>query len=681
MGIYKIVILYCFYLLVPALSSSQTITIREGWQFHKGPIKDSLSISTKGIFWENVNLPHTWNGLDGQDGGNNYYRGIGFYKTNLQITKDDSSKIIYLKFNAVNSYCEVYVNGCLAGSHSGGYSAFVFNITPFVRLGETNKILVKVDNSATIPAPPVSADFTFFGGISRDVELIKTDKVHIMKDDYGSPGVFVNLLNVSKQSANISVITEVTNNYTKESRVTVKMTIHDAKGKVLLQQLKTKWVNREGSIAFRHFVTMNKPHLWNGRKDPYLYSVHIEILVDGVVKDRSVQPLGIRYFSVDPNLGFFLNGKPYRLYGVAMHEERKDKGRAISDQERKEDLDQMAEMGCTYIRLAHYQHGNYTYAYLDTLGILCSTEIPLINQIKESDEFKANSKQELTELIRQELNHPCICVWGISNEINYKKGPDPIQLIKELNELVHKEDPYRLSALAAMFSETPTNWIPDIYSNNRYDGWYYNNAGDIAKLFDSLHNKFPAKVIGLSEYGAGSNVLHHQEGNQKPAPGGEWHPEEYQSYFHETYWRIILQRPFIWRSTIWVAFDFASDGRKEGGQPGINDKGLITADRTVKKDAYFFYKANWNPIPLVYITERRFTERHQKQIAIKVYSNCEKLTVTLNGKVLNMVKKGLCIFICENAQLQPGKNTVNALGIKGKKIVKDDMSLNYVSAN
>ncbi len=676
---YKIVFVLCFYFLIPTVHFGQVTTIRDGWQFHKAGLTDSSFITADGSFWENVMLPHTWNGLDGQDGGNNYFRGACYYKTDLLLSKDDSSKIIYLKFNAVNSYCELYVNGALVGSHAGGYAAFVFNITSFAKFGEVNKLLVKADNSASIPAPPVSADFTFFGGITRDVELIKTEKIHIMKDDHGSPGVFVNLLDVSKQSANIAVLTEVKNSYTKESKVTVKMTIHDARGAVLQQQMNTKWLNRESSTAFRNFVHINNPHLWNGRQDPYLYSVHIEILVDGIIKDRSVQPLGIRYFSVDPDLGFFLNGKPYRLYGVAMHEERKNKGRAISDRERKEDIDQMAEMGCTYIRLAHYQHGNYTYAYLDTLGILCSAEIPLINQIKESEEFRSNSKQELTELIRQELNHPSICVWGVSNEINYKKGPDPVPLIRELNELVHTEDPYRLSALAAMFPEAATNWIPDVYSNNRYDGWYYNNAEGIAKLVDSLHSKFPAKVIGLSEYGAGANVFHHQEGIKKPEPGGEWHPEEYQSYYHETYWRIIQQRPFLWNSTAWVAFDFASDGRKEGMQPGMNDKGLITVDRKIKKDAYYFYKANWNTQALVYITGRRFTARKQKQTVIKLYSNCEKLTVTLNGKALQMVKNGYCIFTCADAQLQPGKNTIHAAGMKDNKTVKDEVTVNYVN--
>lgn len=672
--IYTILISCCWLL---SYANSQRFPINDNWKFTKDNI--DISSTSQKVDWTDITLPHTWNGQDGQDGGDNYYRGTGWYMHNLKIDKNDRNKCLYLRFGAANYATEVFLNGVSVGTHFGGYTAFAFDITPFVRYGASNLLLVKVSNAENLAIPPLSADFTFFGGLIRGLELIKKDKVHFTTEDYGSNGVYIRQDVVTDTEAKLSFIAKVRNTDKKKQKAIVSFIIKERNGDILKEGKQEVMILPETTTSVTNTCQIDNPHLWNGKKDPYLYIVEVNVMVGTRVMDSYTVPFGIRYYSIDPEKGFILNGHSYPLRGVSLHEERRDKGNAVSDTERKEDIDRIVAMGSNYIRLSHYQHGDFTYRYLDSLGIVCWTETPVINKIKDTEEFAINCETGLKSLIRQLYNHPSIVVWGVSNEINYRKGPNPVPLIERLNKLVHQEDPTRLSTLAAMFSERPTNFITDVYSNNRYDGWYYNTVEEIGTFADKLHQKYPQRCIGFSEYGAGAHPYQHQEGKGKPDIDGHWHPEAYQTYFHEGYLKAIQQRPYLWSTSIWAAYDFASDSRNEGNQPGINDKGLITHDRQIKKDAYYFYKVNWNPEPMVYICERRFTNRTQPETSLKLYSNCERVVLKLNGKEIPLEKGENHVYLSGKITLKSGVNNVEAYAYQEDKQLEDKVVWYYLS--
>jgi beta-galactosidase len=655
-------------LLCVAQVFSQNRTIvdfNSNWKFCKCDGSNYQSTSFSDASWDAVSTPHTWNNIDGQDGGGDYYRGIGWYRKNFTVANGMNNKRIYLKFNAAAIRTEVYINGNHVGDHKGSYSAFVFDVTDIVNKTGNNLLAVKVNNADTILAPPLSADFTFHGGITRSVELIYVDPVHISLLDYGSPGVYITQDNVSNLNADIYIKTLVRNTNSTSSNVTASFEIADKSGAIIKTLTSNSTLNSGEQKTISSSTSIANPHLWNGLTDPYLYSVTTKISVNGNVVDQVVQPLGIRYYSVDINTGFYLNGSSYRLHGVAHHEERVNKGSAVSDTDRKQDLDILKNLGCNYIRLSHYQHGNYTYNYCDSVGIALWTEIPLINNINGTSEFSNNAKQQLMELIYQNYNHPSVIVWGLSNEITYKQGPDPAPLVLELNNLAHQIDSTRLTASAAMYPDAGLNFYSDIYSCNVYNGWYYNTYNDFGPWATSQHSKYPSKGFGVSEYGAGANVLQHEPLNPaEPANYGPWHPEEYQALFHEAHWQQMVARPFLWSTSVWVGFDFASDGRNEGQQPGINDKGLVTRDRLTKKDAYYFYQANWSNKPMVYITSRRFTVRYDSVVTAKVYSNCDSVILKVNTTSLAKKTSTNGIFTWNPVNLVRGVNTITTVGYK-----------------
>lgn len=674
--------------IVPFLKASETININSNWQFNKD--NDNQT--------ETVTLPHTWNALDGQDGGNNYYRGIGWYRKSMLIPAGYSGKTIYLKIGAANMQTKVYVNGTLIGSHIGGYAAFMFDVTKQLKFGKQNDFIIQVNNSDSIVSPPLSADFTFFGGITRNVELIVTNPVHFDINEQinntfttkvisvAQSGVLLKQHNVSEKSADLDIILKIKNTGSCSANIVTEITIKDALGRVV--KTTTETVNLSGktnlTIPFKT-IKIDNPHLWDGLNDPYLYKVVASLKINGKIVDQSVQPLGLRYFSVDPDKGFFLNGKSYPLRGICLHEEKKNKGRAVSDADRKEALDILMETGCNFLRLAHYQHGDFTYNYLDSLGIICWTEIPAVNSVgdeKQNIAYRKNAVSQMYELMRQKYNHPGVIFWGLCNEIDQQAGMNPQVTVQLLNDVVKSEDTYRLSTLAAMYAEKPINWIPDVYSNNRYDGWYSKTIPHFGIAMDELHKKYPLVKIGVSEYGVGANIHQHEYPALKPAEGGQYHPEEYQNLFHEEYLRMINERPFIWESSVWAGFDFASDKRNEGSQPGINDKGLVTFDRSVKKDAFYWLKANWNKKEhFVYITGRRFINRTKPETTIKVYSNCPNVVINLNGIPYQATKLGDYIFLLENVSLMEGENTIETIGMDNGKVQTDKITINYNPSN
>lgn len=678
-SIYLLLLTYLFTIKI----HSQTTIINNGWKFCKDYQRDVCNISSLEN-WVTLDLPHTWNAKDGQDGGlgyhggGQYYRGIGWYVKDLFFDKDDKKKQIYLKFEAANYETEVFLNGKSVGCHNGGYTAFAFDITSFINYGKTNRLAVRVSNEKDLPIAPLDADFTFYGGIPRNVRIIKENKLHITHEDYGSCGVYISQNDVNDNYASISVKTLVRNSNLKNKKINLHVTIKDHDGNKVSEVNKHTIIEAGTTSPIKTDFMIENPHLWNGKKDPYLYKTEIRVLYGKQIIDEEIQPLGIRYYSIDPDKGFFLNGKSYPLRGVSIHEGRMDKGNAITDFERKEDLDMVNEMGANYMRVSHYQHGDFTYNYLDSLGIICWAEIPLIDYIKDTDEFKNNCEVQMKSLVRQLYNHPSIVVWGLCNEINFYKGPDPLPLIKYLNELVHKEDSTRLSVLAAMFHEKPTNFVPDAFSINPYYGWYYGKPEDIGPALDCLHKKYPKACIGVSEYGAGAHPFHQQEGLYVPKTTGYWHPENVQTNFHEVHLREINKRPYLWSTSVWAMFDFASDNRHEGNQPGINDKGLVSFDRKIKKDSYYFYKANWNNSPMVHLCGKRFTKRDISCTIVKVYSNCEKVNLSVNGKNIPLHKHDNSIYLSEKISLIKGENKISVSAYDGGKEYKDSTVWYYI---
>ena len=498
------------------LMAKESTIINSDWKFTKSVVLNAEQIAFDDTSWDNISLPHTWNALDGQDGGNNYYRGIGWYRKHVVIPSGFAGKIVYLKIGAANTSATVYINGQLLGTHTGGYSAFMFDVTNNVVLGQDNVIAVQVDNSNTIMCPPLSADFTFFGGITRNVEFVTANQVHIISNELISnnlsmgginvaqPGVIIKQSNVSATSADLNIITRIRNFSTTALPVnaTLEITIKDATGAVVQTLTDSKGLNANDTLTSNLATTISNPHLWDGLNDPYLYRVEVNLKANGQVVDNVVQPLGLRFFSVDPNLGFFLNGKSYPLRGICMHEEKKDKGHAVSDVDRKQAIDLLAETGMNYFRLSHYQHGDFTYNYLDSLGIICWAEIPAVNSVgttvADNTIYRKNASSMIYELLRQQYNHPSIVFWGLCNEIDYQPTISVDGTVTQLNTIVKSEDSYRLTTLAAMYSERSANWIPDVYSNNRYDGWYYGAIADFGTTMDGLHVKYPTKKSGVS---------------------------------------------------------------------------------------------------------------------------------------------------------------------------------------
>ncbi|MFC0878764.1 glycoside hydrolase family 2 TIM barrel-domain containing protein [Saccharicrinis sp. FJH2] len=676
--LFRVFILVPFLININCLFAQRTlVNINESWKFGTASESEVIKVDFDDSGWLTVKLPYTWNGLDGQDGGNNLFRGARWYRKTFMAENAWQGKKVFIKFGSANMKTDVYVNGQRVGTHIGGYAAFIFDITEYLAYGANNTVAVKVDNSSTIDAPPLSGDFSFFGGITRDVELIITDPVFISPLDYASPGVYITPHNISDEKADVNIKVLVGNHDTQENDVEVVAYVKNMDG-VKLDSVKTNVVVNPDTIVNTSMdVEIAEPTLWDATLNPYLYSVEINLKVGGVITDNLVQPLGFRTFSVDADTGFVLNGKKYNLHGVCLHEDRPDIGRAISNENRSEDLKILQDLGCTYLRLVHYQHGEFTYDYCDSIGMVLSTEVPLVNLISSSTAFTENSRSQLNELIKQNYNHPSVLFWGMFNEVNFHAGPDPAPLIGELNALAHDLDSTRLTTGAAQHDEADTHWLLDVCGWNKYMGWYDGSFTDYASWADWLHSAHPDAKIGMSEYGAGASIYHHQDVSIRPNPGGSFHPEEYQCDYHEAYYQAMLERPFIWSSAVWVAFDFASDYRAEGDALGINDKGLVTRDRKVKKDAFFYYKANWTTDPFVYITSRRFTQRTSANTKVKIYSNCDSVELNVNNRFFSARTSSNHIFQWNDITLSEGDNTIIAKGFKNGVAFNDTCFWNF----
>jgi beta-galactosidase len=657
----------------PPVSHRTDLVIDAGWRFIRQDVAGAQNAGFDDSTWTNLDLPHTWNNLDGQDGGNNYYRGIGWYRTHCSVDGSNTNRHFFLKFDGAFSVADVYVNGAFIGEHQGGFAAFAFDVTSNLSIGADNVIAVKVNNAYNANIPPLSADFTFFGGLYRDVHLLVTDPVQISPLDYGSSGIHLKTTNVSSNSADLQITTVVSNSTATEQIVTIRAIVTDAATNLVaaLTNVVTLPAATASNVAASAII--QAPHLWNGLADPYVYQTFVEIYNGTNLADVASQPLGFRWFSVDPTNGFFLNGRHYDLHGVDMHQDWLNCGWALTHAQRETNFMFLKEIGATAVRLSHYEHQDYTYQLADQSGIILWSEIPLINSITESPAFYTNAVQQLIELIRQRDNHPSVVCWGLYNEIT-STGQNPTNLISQLAQVAAQEDSTRLSTAAANSSNGAlTTFYSQVIAFNKYNGWYSGVMTDFGPWADNFHATYPARMVGVSEYGAGASIYQHSENPvAEPANAGPYHPEEYQDLFHESYWQQMKARPFLWGKFIWNLFDFAADGRNEGDTPGRNDKGLVTYDRQIRKDAFYWYKANWTTSPMVYITGHTFTNRLTNAITAKVYANCDSVELFVNGISQGSATSTNCIFRWP-VMLQSGSNSVQAVGAKGGANVTDSL--------
>ena len=660
---------------VPPADPRLSVDLDPGWRFVRSNPSGASGKSFNDSSWSKVSLPHTWNNLDGQDGGNNYYRGTGWYRKHITPSSSMKNKRIVVRFDGANMNTDLYVNGTLVGSHKGGYAGFDFDVTSYLTIGSDNVLAVKVNNSSSIDQAPLSGDWSLDGGLYRDVKLIATNKAHIDLLDAGSPGVYIKQSNVSTSSATLSIKTKLRSDYsTTTSNLSIETNIVDAAGNVVKKTTSSKTLTPKTSYSLMQTITLTNPHLWNGLKDPYMYTVYVTVKSGTSVVDTMSQPLGLRYFKVDPNLGFFLNGQPYDLHGVSMHQDRIDKGYAVSDADRTEDVNLIKEIGATFVRLSTYEFEQTTYDLLDRAGIVVTTEIPVVNYANSSTSFVDNAKQQLKELIRQNYNHPSIVFWGLFNEI--PDNSNSWSLIPQLNSLAHSEDSTRLTTGASfnkISDSSALNTSTDVIGVNQYYGWYAGVPDELATWADNVHAAYPTRKIGLSEYGAGASIYQHELHPANIITTGTWHPEEYQSLVHEQTWAILKDRSYLWQKTIWNMFDFASDLRSEGDQMGRNDKGLVTYDRKVKKDVFYFYKANWSDEKFAYITSRRWTDRTDALTDVKVYSNFDNVELLINGQPMGALSAPDHIFVWHDVTLAEGENTIQAIPISEGSTVEDDV--------
>ncbi len=585
------------------------ININRKWAFTKRASEIPSEMPNN---WDFVNIPHSWNAIDGQDGDNDYFRGTAYYAKAFNKIDLPNKDQYYLEFKGVNSSADIYLNGKKLAHHDGGYSTFRVNITE--ALETVNLLVVAVDNSANETVYPQMADFTFYGGIYRDVNIICVNNSHFDLDYFGAPGIMVTPT-IMENNATIKVDTFVTN---AKMGQTIRYTIYDAEENAIATEDTT-----ETSTTF----TINNVHLWHGKKDPYLYCCEAEIIEDGEVIDNVCTRFGCRSFEIDPDNGFILNGEEYPLRGVSRHQDRWGFGNALLPEHHEEDINLILEMGATTIRLAHYQHDQYFYDLCDEKGLVIWAEIPYIS--KHMPNGRENTISQMKELISQNYNHPSIVVWGLSNEISIGGSDDDLlENHRILNDLCHEMDSTRLTTIAAVSMckmNDPYLQIPDVVSYNHYFGWYGGETDMNGPWFDKFHKMHPSIPIGCSEYGCEALNWHTSDPRQ-----GDY-TEEYQSFYHEELIKQFFSRKYLWATHVWNMFDFGADARNEGGENGQNHKGLVTFDRKYKKDSFYAYKAWLSDEPFVHICSKRYIDRVEDITKVTVYSNQPYVELFANG--------------------------------------------------
>jgi beta-galactosidase len=706
-----------------AAPARTTLMLSDGWRFRQD---DALTGAERPDFpdgsWSKVSVPHTWNRvgyyLDRGDHINrpdnlNKTQGIGWYR--LQFTAPAMrGKRAWLEFDAASRTAEVWLNGVRLGSHAGGFSRFRFDATAAMRPG-ANLLAVKTDNrqpkeaGPTADVLPLTGDFFVHGGIYRPVRLVVTDAVHFDMLDYGGPGVYATTASIAGGVATLSLRAKLRNDGHTAANLRLVARLFDAGGKVAGTVEQPASLTAGEGRELSQTLVVKDAHLWQGVEDPYLYTMEVEVRGRaGKVLDRLSQPFGIRQMRLDAERGFFLNGRPLKLHGVGMHQDREGKGWALSEANIEDDVKTIRDMGANTIRLTHYQHGLPVHALADRYGLILWDEIPLVTawtigseQLEPSAGLLANARQQLQELIRQNFNHPSVAVWGIANEVDFGRGrpdflgkapkavPDPMPMLRGLNALAKQEDPSRPTVLAQCCENRGMPQVPntaevtDAAGANLYFGWYYGKPQDLSSHLDALHAKRPQQPLAVTEYGGGgATSLHTDDPQGGPVEfTGRIQPEEYQTWLHEENWRILGAKQYLWATWLWNSFDFATTTRREGDSQDINTKGLVTYDRQVKKDAFYFYRANWSPQPTVHIVGRRYDDRAYAATDVRVYSNAGSTDLSLNGRSLG-VKQDCPDRICTwpAVRLAGGTNRLVATGTYPTGRVDDSIAWHVAPA-
>ena len=693
---------------VTMLASAQPLN--DGWRFRLGDASDAvLGSSFDDSGWTQISVPHTWNRIGDyrteRSPDSNNTQGIGIYRRHFMAPASLKGRREYLQFDAVGNIADVWVNDVHVGMHKGAFSRFRLDVTDALKPGADNVIVVKADNSkpavgsSTQDVIPLGGDFFIFGGLYRGVSLIDAPDVGIDRLDHGGPGVYARAEAINTASANVVVRTKLRNASTRPATLDGDVTILDDHDVPRAVGTINQMVAARGVAEALVTLKLDQPHLWNGRTDPYLYHVRVTLKRGKTVVDSTTQPLGIRSIRIDPDEGFFLNGQHIALHGASRHQDRPIKGWALTPADHAEDMAIMADMGANTVRMAHYQHAQEWADAADKTGMVAWAEIPFVNASSFGDDegtpaLRANAREQLTELIRQNYNHPSIAMWSVGNEVDigaaFGRGAPARShaLLAELNALAHQEDPSRPTTFADCCEETnplPGHLQPEVLAGttdligyNRYYGWYYDAPAKFGEMMDHFHAKHPGLPMSVSEYGAGGALSQHSD---NPLGGpisafGRPHPEEYQNYYHEESWKQLKTRPYIFANWVWNMFDFSSDLRKEGDAIDINDKGLVTYDRKTRKDAFYFYRANWSAEPTLHITGRRYADRAYAVNDIRVYSNAGSATLSLNSASLGSQPCPDRICVWPSVTLQPGTNQLVASATIDGAVATDTITLN-----
>ncbi len=681
------------------IQGREVISFNSDWLFKKGPFPERADVFNFNLTdgqWQEVTIPHTWNARDMQVEMSNatafrnpqerFYTGEALYKKIFTPDSSMKDKNTFLRFEGVGSVVDVYVNNQFAGRHKGAYSAFVVELTRLLKYGEENEIILLVNNKSRPDVIPVNhVLFGVYGGIYRDVQLITTNKVHISVTDYASPGIYIRQKNVTNKSAEASVTVKVENSYIVPQEMDIIYSIQDMSGKQIARKAKNVTVSPQGRRVFTESIIVKNPHLWQGVEDPYLYKVVVRLVSAGNVIDEVVQPLGFRHFEFRSNDGMYLNGKKYPMYGICRHQDWWEKGSALTMKEHDVDLAMIKEIGATTIRLAHYQQADYIYKKCDSIGFLVWAEIPFVNRVTTYE--TENAVQQLTELIRQNFNHPSIYIWGLHNEV-YAPFEQTIPLTTRLNDLAKSEDPDRYTITVSGYNtiDATANNRADMQGINHYFGWYGGKISDIEDWVTKIEKEFPNHKVIFSEYGAEANI-HHQ--NEEVGEIGDccgYNKKYYETWatkFHEMQWSVIAKHPYLLASYVWNMFDFATPMSAQGGVHSRNMKGLVTFDRKVKKDPFFWYKANWSKEPVLYLTQRRADQRINEITSVTVYSNIGVPKLIVNGNDVTNYKMGYTDvhYIFENVLLKTGENIIEAKIEKEGKTYYDKILWHYSPEN
>lgn len=661
-----------FLMAMPAMAAERGRTpIDAIWRFKKADIPGSELPAFDDSQWQRVTLPHTYNGADGDDGGG-YYRGPGWYRTEVMILAREAGRRYFLEFDGATLVTDLWVNGRRIGRHEGGFARFRFDVSDALKSGH-NSIAVRVDNSRLGNVAPLGGDFTVFGGLNRRVWLVTTDQLHFDMMDHGGPGIAISTPKVTEQSALIRARLRLANDSGAKAQLRYALSLRDAAGREVAQGQGrvTVAAGRTGEAVAD--LALGNPHLWNGVADPYLYTLVATLAdVDGGKRDQLTMPLGIRTVEVTADRGVLLNGKPYRLHGVNyFHAQRPGRGTAVTDDEVATDMQIIAQMGARAVRFVHFQHPQRAYDEADRLGLLVWTEIPLNGAIDKSEAFQHNVVQQMRELIAQNAHHPSVAIWGLGNEV-YEVSEDVLRVQRAAQETARAADPTRPTSYAhcCQSDDDPKALVADIGAFNRYFGWYPDQKGSLGEWARYFHKSFPQRAFAIGEYGAGGGIAAQESDPAPPVTTSMWHPEQYQTRYHERNWREIRDLDYLWGTFIWVAFDLASDGRSEGDRNGINDKGLVTYDRGVRKDAYFWYRANWSDRPMLHLTERRHAYRTTPRVTVRAYSNQSAVRLTVNGRALPAMPVVDHVASWSDVMLQPGPNLIeiSAGGLSDKAV-------------